>query len=120
MRIKINDNAARNYVHRCYRHAHASAYGLHRQDFMNMLSAIEGKWIEVETKFLFRDQFNTVPIPGVSELGMRIMQTEVVKIQNDIRRYWQRCGYCGKNVSIDYNVCNHCHRAGYLEPLGKG
>lgn len=85
MRIKLFSNAARNYVHRCYRHAHPSCGMLHNPEWENMLKAVEGKWLDVETDWLFKNQFNTAPIPGVSELGMRVMAEDVEEIEGDVR-----------------------------------
>lgn len=80
-----------------------------------MLEAVQGKWIEVETKHLFSDQFNTVPIPGVSELGMRIMMESVEEIEDDVRIGMKKCYYCGEQTRDD--KCNKCKTAEYLEKL---
>ena len=84
MRIKLDDNAASNYVTRCYRNASPSCGMLHNPEFSAMLEKVQGKWLEVETDYLFEDQFNTAPIPGVSELGLRVMAEDVAEIENDV------------------------------------
>ena len=57
-----------------------------------MLKQIEGMIVEVETEQLFKDQFNTVPVPNVSENGLRIMQNLVKEVIDDIRPQMMRCG----------------------------
>lgn len=85
MQIKLFKEAAANYVRRCYRHAHPSCGMLHRPEWADMLRKVEGKWLEVETEYLFADQFNTAPIQGVSESGMRIMGEDVEEVRGDVR-----------------------------------
>lgn len=118
MKIKINDNAASNYVRRCYRHASPSCGMLHRPEWETMLSKVQGKWLEVETDYLFDDQFNTVPIPGVSELGMRIMIEDVTAIVDDVRPVMLKCKWCGHHQpSIDGGLCWHCGKSEYIAPF---
>jgi hypothetical protein len=45
------------------------------------LEAVEGQEIEIETKFLFLNQFNTAPIPGVSDNGLRLMATSLESLR---------------------------------------
>ena len=85
MKIKINENAAANYLARCYRGANPRCGMLHRPEWMQMLEKVQGQWLEVETQWLFDTQFNTAPIPGVSENGMRIMIEDVSEIVDDVR-----------------------------------
>ena len=121
MRIKIRKGASLFYIQRCYRNAHPECGMLHRPEWADMLKKVEGKWLEVETEYLFKDQFNTAPIPGVSELGMRIMIEDVEEIEDDIREGLSRCNFCGKhalNPSLD-GPCSLCGQVGYLEPLLK-
>lgn len=85
MKIKLFPNAASEYVRRCYRHAPASCGRLHSPEFAAMLEKVNGQWLEIETDYLFADQFNTAPIEGVSELGLRVMAESVEQIEGDIR-----------------------------------
>ena len=111
MRILLNDKAASHYVQRCYRHAHPACGQLHNPKFAAMLEAVQGKWLEVETDYLFKDQFNTVPIPGVSELGLRVMATEVVAIEDDERLGAVKCGWCGAHQpEADGPHCTTCDK----------
>jgi len=63
--------------------------------FRTKLSKVEGCWLEVDTKYLFSSQFNTKPIPKVSEVGLRIYETDVEAIEGDERIGRSVCGYCG-------------------------
>lgn len=91
MKIKIKDNASSLYISNCVHNSQP-----YRKDFASMLETIQEQIIEVETKFLFKDQFNTVPIPGVSETGLRIMIQSVEKIFDDARKDKIKCHYCGQ------------------------
>jgi hypothetical protein len=70
--------------------------------YRKMMQAVAGKWLEVETRHLFQDQFNTVPIKGVSEHGLRVMACHVERIWCDFRLYriydlWTGKNYKNKN-----------------------
>ncbi len=86
-------------------------------DWVNKLKEIEGKLIEVETEFLFEDQFNTVPIPGVSEGGMRIMQNVVEEIIDDERLNKVKCNWCGAVSNDNETICPQCKKSEYLKHL---
>lgn len=85
MKIVLNSQASAIYVRSCYKNASPRAYGLHNETFYNLLKKVDGQTLEVETNFLFIDQFNTAPIPGVSELGLRVMGNVVDKVIDDVR-----------------------------------
>jgi len=89
---------------------------LHRPEWEKMLEAIEGQWLEVETEHLFRDQFNTAPIPGISENGMRIMIEDISEIEDDIRGDVIKCHWCG-GYADGSGKCGKCDRTDHLEPL---
>lgn len=117
MRVLIYKNAAANYHRRCYRKAHPACGMLHNPEWEKMLEKIEGTWVEVETEHLFADQFNTAPIPGVSETGMRLMIEDVEAIEDDVRDGVFKCGWC---YGYDHNKdgkCDKCSESEYLKPL---
>lgn len=115
MRVKVHENAALNYVERCYRHARPQCGMLHRPEWEAMLEKIQGQWVEVETDHLFRDQFNTAPIPGVSEQGMRLMVEDITAIEDDARIGVIKCRWCyGYD---DGGTCGKCGKTEYLEPI---
>lgn len=117
MRVKVYQNAAANYHARCYRHAHPACGMLHRPEWEKMLRAVEGRWLEVETEHLFRDQFNTVPIPGVSDNGMRLMIEDVEAIEDDVRDGVIKCRWCFGYDHDKDGACDKCGKTDHLEPL---
>ena len=104
MEIKIKDNAASLYAKK----------GCTVPRWYDTLCKIEGMTLEVETEYLFRDQFNTVPVPGVSNCGLRIMAESVECVIDDVRPGKMRCNYCGK-CQNKQSFCNHCGKETYLE-----
>lgn len=82
MIIKIHEHAAKRYVLTCYLSQGRPSLNWEWRD---KIKEIEGEWLEVETDYLFSGQFNTVPIPGISDKGLRIMNPLVVEIENDAR-----------------------------------
>lgn len=119
-----------------------NAMALYRADFKNkaipsflwssVLKCIENEWLEVETKHLFGNQFNTAPLKGGQfdrciarldnyerlsilkevedslKLGLRVMIESVEYIVDDVRAGKGRCGYCGE-VSQMNKICSHCN-----------
>jgi hypothetical protein len=94
-----------------------------------------GVEIELETAHLFDNQWNTAPIEGVSESGLRVFdwaqdynphgnkhlkrghwldQTEDMR---EARRNTCACGYCGKQEPSQkgYVFCPHCIGSEYLK-----
>jgi len=119
MRIKIKDNATAI----CLR----DAYTPINWEWAEKLKKVEGEWLVVETDYLFKDQFNTAPIPGVSKDGLRIMESMVEVVENDVRKEMVKCRYCGKTEKWTHwyykpesrkgAFCPNCDRAGYAEAL---
>lgn len=105
MIIKIKKNASMIYI----RNESMTVNWI----WAEMLEQIEGKFVEVETEYLFKDQFNTVPIPKVSESGMRIMESSVELVIDDIRPQKMSCHWCDK-VSDKGLSCEHCGKKRYL------
>lgn len=89
MKIKIKEGAS-NHAY------HSERPGRRLRNYSSMIRELEGEWLEVETKHLFTDQYNTVPVPGVSDLGLRIGEILIEKIEEDVR--------------LDMNVCNKCNK----------
>lgn len=50
-----------------------------------------GEWVEIDTKYLFHDQYNTTE-------DKRIFDREIVRIVDDVRNGLGRCRYCGAMV----------------------
>jgi hypothetical protein len=116
MEIKIKGNA-----HELYKgYVNTGQEWSFNPEWFNMLQAVAGRTLVVETDYLFVDQFNTAPIPGVSENGMRIMSRYVEEVIDDEREYMIRCTYCGQVSEIGTVTslrCPHCNQGDYLVPL---
>ena len=60
-------------------------------EFKKFLRDNAGKWVEVDTTYLFSNQFN------LKEQPYRILEVMIDDIQGDIRKQGDtRCNYCGK------------------------
>ena len=97
-----------------------------------MLRALDGVVFEVETEYLFKDQFNTAPLPvrqrerilqriqrdhpgmqvqkirAALSAGLRVMDYDVGRVIDDVRVGKQCCRYCGK-VSQAGKPCPNSH-----------
>lgn len=107
-------------------------FGATERNFRGIVRQLSGKEIEVETDYLFDDQINTAPIPGVSEQGLRLHDWKEEVFDNpDIkegqwleqteslvraRRETLKCGYCGKQepIASGLTFCPHCIDSEYL------
>lgn len=114
MKVKLFKDAASKYVQRCYKGARPDCGMLHKPEWEKMLSKVQGKWLTVETDFLFADQFNTIPIKGVSDLGIRVTFDDVEAVKDDIRigRYFDR--WTNKNYKRIPKICLTPERKQYL------
>ena len=98
------------------------AYLRHRGSFSDSIRQSEGMLLDVDTEHLFSDQFNTMPIPGVSDNGLRVFAHDVDQIVDDVRLGMGNCTYCGKcsptenanRFSLD--MCPHCNHRG-IDPF---
>ncbi len=117
MRVKVYHNAAEHYIRRCYRNAHPTCGRLHSPEFAETLRKVEGQWLEVETEHLFRDQFNTAPVPGVSPSGLRLMIEDVEAIEDDVRQGVIKCNWCYGYDRDGDDKCDQCGKSEYLHPL---
>ena len=118
MEIKIKGNAHEIYASRVNTGQHMFL----NDKWYEKLKAIAGKTLVVETEYLFKDQFNTAPIEGVSESGLRIMAESVEEVIDDEREWMLKCNYCGQMSEVSYVTserCPHCNQGDYLVPLSK-
>lgn len=90
--------------------------GMDDYEWEETLSKISGKTLEVDTDELFKYEFNTKPIKGVSEEGLRIFDNYVEEVIDDIRPGKARCDLCNE-TSMSDEVCSNCGRSDYLEPF---
>ena len=96
---------------------------------------VGGRTVELEAEHLFSDQWNTAPIPGISERGLRVFdwaQDYPINIDKRIkrghylvqvpemaavRRDTLTCGYCGKHepAASGAEFCDKCLDSAYLK-----
>ncbi len=50
-----------------------------------------GKWAEIDTRYLFHNQYNTIE-------GKRIFDSEILRVVDDVRGGYGRCRYCGAMI----------------------
>lgn len=74
MKILIRKNAGKEYSH---------------DDYNETLKKLRGAWVEVDTKFLFSNQYN------VKGYDLRVYDSDIDAVQDDARRGLVKCGYCG-------------------------
>ncbi len=72
MQAKIKSNAGELYYNRCI-HQHQTP----SNHFYELLLMIEGTTVKIDTNHIFSNQYNTYPIDGVSESGIRIRWIDI-------------------------------------------
>lgn len=60
-----------------------------RDDHNKTLKSIRGQWVNVDTQYLFRDQYN------LADYNLRIYDRDIDAVQDDERKGLVKCGYCG-------------------------
>lgn len=108
MKIRIKENARDVYI------MHAFPVNWEWADIMGQIAGME---LEVETDYLFKDQYNTAPIPGISESGLRVMQNVVEEVIDDVRPLYLKCHWCGKMTLKPAEVCSKCGKTEYLDDM---
>lgn len=64
----------------------------------DVVKKLEGKWLEVETDFLFNNQYN-IKTPAI-----RVYDSMIDAVKNDSREGMGKCKYCGTMIKAG-NVC---------------
>ncbi len=123
--------ALKNQGLRCFNAIARASSDEHRHHRAAVKSR-DGKTIELETKHLFDNQWNTAPIPGFSESGLRVFDwyeaifpnvaikegyyLEQTTEMHEIRRNTLKCGFCGAQepAAKGYIFCPHCLDSPYL------
>jgi len=91
-------------------HDGGASYNSYRQK----INEVAGCWLEVDTKFLFKDQFNTTSGKH-SGADLRIMLRNVAEIKNDVRVNRKFCRYCHHHTRIEDKLCHNCNRDDHFE-----
>lgn len=104
------------------------------RNFRDIVNSLDGGYVELETKHIFNNQWNSAPIPGQSENGLRLMDwaesifpnkdikegyyLEQTPEMAELRRNTASCGYCGHQEPMQKgNVfCPVCLDSEYLKP----
>ena len=138
MKIRIRDNAKSVYLGRINCQG-----GCTNWDWAYLLEVLQGEVLEVQTEYLFVDQFNAAPPaperaeelmarlnPRHSEqvrasvkkvltgTGMRIMEYLVSEVMDDVRPNKMRCHWCGHCADLA-DSCPKCGKDDHLSPLGR-
>ena len=113
MKIKIRTNAVDLYIQE---NTDFDGFYFGKDKWERAMEKIAGKILEVDTKNLFKYEYNTLPIEGVTKKGIRIMDTYVEEVIDDIRPGKARCELCNE-VSDSTESCTNCGRSEYLEPF---
>lgn len=111
MKIRIRKDAYEYYVQS--RTDHKGNYKGSAK-WEDRLLKIAGTLIEVNTKELFKYEYNTLPIPGVTKEGIRIPEDYVDEVIDDVRPGKARCDFCNE-VSESCEKCTSCGRSDYLD-----
>lgn len=83
MRVLISRNAAQRF------YSSLSNPDFEQQVFFEMLKKIQGQWVDVDTRVLFRTRFKILPIKGVSTDEVLIGDGLVDAVENDLRTHPQ-------------------------------
>lgn len=80
------------------------------------LKANEGKLIEIDSEFLFNDQYNTTSFideNGVLNSGFRIFDSMICEVINDKREGKGKCKYCGSMLNAGEICVKHTECLNY-------
>lgn len=102
------------------------------------LEACDGRQVELETGCVFDNQWNTAPVDGVSDKGLRVFDwaqdhreygrhikqghyLDMTEAMVEIRANRLKCGYCGKQYDKRQQpeppaFCEACRGSQYLKP----
>lgn len=65
------------------------------------LKKLRGLWVDVDTAYLFNDQYN------LKDYGLRVYDSDIDAVQDDARRGLVKCGYCGKQFHSMEELTRH-------------
>ena len=121
MYVKIKDNPSQAYkedkgvTYSKGNEAHLIDYNYKWGRRLN--DELAGKIFEVDTEFLFQDQYNVIGS------DIRIMDYMVEEVINDKRPLYYKCHYCGymgdKELFLKEKACPKCKRSGYIIDLSE-
>ena len=114
MKLKIKKDAGTIFIRNHYngmRPEYCAPMSV--REFADKISAIQGMTIDVETKYLWDNQFNTAPIEGISDTGLRILDFEdegsvIEEIIDDVRPHRLKCRHCHQYLREEDDIHNTC------------
>jgi hypothetical protein len=137
MQITIRDNVESCYVGRITTR-HVAFYDA---SWVAVLRLLAGRTLQIDTKFLFRDQLNTEGLPGdeVESLlatlsenagdktrercrnaltnGIRVFHWMHSGVDGDIRHTRQLCRWCHHHSDAAALTCENCGKSSHFEAL---
>ena len=117
MKIVIRKYAASEYVGRMTLRD-GRLHPQYNSEWYTILCKIEGKTLDVDTNCVFKYNFNTMPIDGVSSLGLQVGIESIERIIDDVRGELMHCTYCGRTQKKATH-CECCGRDNFLEFFDK-
>lgn len=78
--------------------------------YNDRMERIAGRWVEVDTTYLFKDQFNT-------KNCLRIMLRDVEAIKDDMRPFRKICNWCNNHSAHVDKKCWKCGKSDHFERL---
>jgi hypothetical protein len=114
MELKIKEDAGNIFFKNQHLDlTYAGGISPQAREFSEKITAIQGMTIVVETKYLWGDQFNTAPIEGISECGLRILdfkgETSIIEeIIDDARPGRAKCVICEHYLREDDIIDDPC------------
>jgi len=137
MQITIRDDIESRYVGRITT-GHISAYDA---SWVAVLRLLAGRTLEIDTKFLFRDQLNTEGLPadevesllatlpetvsdkcrerchGALTKGIRAMYWMHTGVDGDVRPTRKLCRWCHHHSDKSAGACGNCGKTDHFETL---
>ena len=114
MQLKIKKDAGSIFVkNHKLQYQYSGGMSPQAREFGDKITAIQGMTIDVETKYLWYNQFNTAPIEGISKNGLRILDFKdeisiIEEIIDDARPSRAKCGSCGHYLREDDHIEDPC------------
>jgi hypothetical protein len=136
MQVTIHDDVASHYAGRVTTR-HVSVYD---SSWAAVLRLLAGRTLQIDTKFLFRNQLNTEGLPAedVESLmatlsdqagpktrercrraltnGIRV-EWWMGAIEGDIRPGRKLCRWCHHHSDVGADACGNCEKSDHFEPL---
>lgn len=114
MKLKIKKDAGTIYIRNLYKGMRPDYCApKEAREFGDKITAVQGNTIDVETRYLWDNQFNTAPIEGISKNGLRILDFEdeesiIEEVIDDVRPHRSKCPYCEHYLREEDGIHGTC------------